>query len=406
MVDGLAAQGRRTMVVMLVALGLGVVAAPASAQTTKPVIQGTPQVNEVLTASLAGATPEATFAWLRCDKEGQACVRTGATGSTYTIAPEDEAWRLRVRSTDAGVTSTSAATAVIGLVRVIERPSIEAGDFTLRGAEGRYDPQYSVREVRSQWLRCNINGFSCVETEHRYCDVPSYGPCHQLGDEDFATRFKLRVRVTNRAGTLIVDSLPTGPIGKPRPSAYTYQPKVTGVATPGQTLTAHQGMWYPGADKIDSFSYAWRRCNAAGWHCDTLVGSDTTYVPTTEDLGLRLRVHITATNAAGTTRWISPPTRAVGAPVLTRTPVITGPARVGETLTAGTGSWNPAAESYTYEWRRCYDTYKCYPVGTGATYQITENDTYGQFSVRVTATNAYGSTTVASRPTERVPSEG
>ena len=398
MVDGLAVQARRVMTIVLVALGLGVVAAPASAQTAKPVIQGTPQVNEVLTATLAGAGPDVTYSWLSCDQDGQACRTIGATGSTYTIAAGDEARRLRVRSTDAGVTATSAATAIIGLVRVIERPSIEGDDFTLRGVEGRYAPEYSVRDVRSQWLRCNINGFSCVALtgEDAYYQWT-------LGDEDFAKRLKLRVRVTNRAGTLIVDSLPTGPIGKPRASTYSYRPKVTGVATPGRTLTAHQGWWYPGADKIDSFVYAWRRCNAAGWYCDTQVGSDPTYIPTAEDLGHRLRATITATNAAGTTRWLSPPTRRVGAPVLAVRPVITGTARIGETLTAGTGSWNPAATSYTYEWRRCYDSYKCHSAGTGATtYQITENDSYAQLSVRVTAINAYGSEVGASRATERI----
>lgn len=98
--------------------------APASppVNTALPVVSGTAQVGQTLTASTGswGGTQPLSYAyqWQRCDSGGAACgAIVGATGSSYLVAGGDAGVTLRVAvtaSNSAGsATATSAATAVV-----------------------------------------------------------------------------------------------------------------------------------------------------------------------------------------------------------------------------------------------------------------------------------------------------
>ena len=77
----------------------------------------------------------------------------------------------------------------------------------------------------------------------------------------------------------------------------TAEPKISGTAQVGQTLTASQGTW---SGSPTSFAYQWRRCNAQGNGCAAIGGADTsTYLVRNADEGDTLRVHVTAKNADG-----------------------------------------------------------------------------------------------------------
>ena len=64
-------------------------------------------------------------------------------------------------------------------------------------------------------------------------------------------------------------------------------------------------------------------------------------------------------------------------------PVVSGTAEVGKTLTATPGTWQPAAERYTYQWLRDGKTIN---TATAATYKVTAADVGRRLSVTVTGT--------------------
>ena len=93
------------------------------------------------------------------------------------------------------------------------------------------------------------------------------------------------------------------------------------------------------------------------------------------------------------------------APVNTAPPTITGTATVGETLTAGNGTWSNSPTSYAYQWLRCNaGGNSCVSVanGTQKTYTLVGADAAHTMRVRVTATNADGSTSAESAQTDPV----
>lgn len=96
-----------------------------------------------------------------------------------------------------------------------------------------------------------------------------------------------------------------------------------------------------------------------------------------------------------------------GQPVDTGAPAITGIDRQGQTLTASTGTWNPAATSYTYAWQRSTDkgnTWLSIAGATSASYVPVSADVGASIEVTVTATNSYGSGQATSQATATVAS--
>jgi hypothetical protein len=90
------------------------------------------------------------------------------------------------------------------------------------------------------------------------------------------------------------------------------------------------------------------------------------------------------------------------APANTALPKISGTARVGETLTATDGTWANSPTSFAYLWLRCSRNGKncsTIPAATAKTYILTVGDERQTIRVRVTATNADGSTAAESTQT-------
>jgi hypothetical protein len=143
-----------------------------------------------------------------------------------------------------------------------------------------------------------------------------------------------------------------------------------------------------------------------------------TYVAHRADLGARLRVRVTATNGAGSATATSNPTAAVAAPParpepprVAGTPALRGTGRLGQTLTATSGSWTGTAPiAFTYRWLRCgasggsADGSGCTPIpgATGVAYRLTGPDVGTRLRVRVSASNRAGTATVVSSPTATI----
>jgi hypothetical protein len=124
-----------------------------------------------------------------------------------------------------------------------------------------------------------------------------------------------------------------------------------------------------------------------------------------------MRVKVTATNADGSasaqsaqTAQVAPVTSSA-TPKNTSPPTISGTPKVGETLTAATGSWSGSPTSFGYQWQRCdADVAACSDIigATGKTYGVSTADLGYRLRVAVTAKNAKGSTTARSAITEIV----
>ena len=131
-----------------------------------------------------------------------------------------------------------------------------------------------------------------------------------------------------------------------RTMATTTRPVVTGTARVGATLTSTAAAFSPEPSAV---TYQWR---ASGVDIPGATGQSLDVAPA--QLGKRITVRATGTRAAyPTASSTSRPTAAVTAGALTSTaaPVISGPARVGATLSASAATWSPAGASVSYQWR-------------------------------------------------------
>jgi len=138
------------------------------------------------------------------------------------------------------------------------------------------------------------------------------------------------------------------------PPQETQQPTISGEASEGKTLTANVGSW---TNSPTSYSYQWQRCNEAATGCTNVKsGKDAkSYDVKSADVGKRLMVLVTASNADGSTTANSKPTVVVSsndAPKATTRPSIAGKTEVGEELTANPGKWT-GSPSFTYQWQSC-----------------------------------------------------
>jgi hypothetical protein len=197
----------------------------------------------------------------------------------------------------------------------------------------------------------------------------------------------------------------------------TEPPTITGTPVKDGTLVAGTGTW-SGTTPI-SFAFEWLRCNTSGSDCDEIAGAtDTTYELVQADVGHRIRVSVTASNADGSSSALSDATATVTAvtgPANAGEPAITGTPSIGQRLTTTNGDWEGATPiTYAYQWVRCGtdgglpDGSNCSTISgaTGNSYVLTQQDVGFRIRVRVTATNSVGSTTVASNPTGTVQGQG
>ena len=194
------------------------------------------------------------------------------------------------------------------------------------------------------------------------------------------------------------------------PPTNTTRPTISGTSVVGKVLTAHTGTW-TGTQPI-TFKYQWARCSATGTGCANIseAAQSQQYILTSDDLGNRLKVHVTATNSAGTNSRDSLLTPVVkpapaNAPVNTARPSISGSAVEGNTLTASNGSWNGATATSTYQWQRCDATgADCHDItdATSQTYTPSSLDVGNTLRVMVLATNSFGSAASISHQTATI----
>lgn len=408
--------------------------AATPSNSSPPTVSGAAVAGETLTAtsgSWSGTAPITfAYAWLECNAAGASCSPIGgATGQTYLVASADIGSTLRVEVTatnaEGSAAAVSAQTAVVTAPSapvntaepVVSGSTVEAA--TLTTTTGTWSGTEPIA-FAYQWVRCGPDGGLPDGSDCAVIDGATTSS-YVLTAADVGSRLRVRVTGSNGAGSQTVASNATSVVtasttlGPPR---NTVEPAISGTPTQGQFLTATRGTWV-GAPTI-TFTQQWVRCGSDGGapdasNCTTITGAtSTSYLLTGDDVDFRIRVRVTATNASGVQTVASNPTATVqrtSAPRNLFAPSISGSPTTGQSLFASTGSWSGVPPiTYAYQWLRCgndgggADGTGCavVPGATTTVYAPVAADVGQRFRVRVTATNAGGSTIAVSAATAQV----
>lgn len=253
-----------------------------------------------------------------------------------------------------------------------------------------------------QWQRCSA---TCSDI------AGAVAATYDVGADDVGATLTVVVTATDVGGSTAAVAGPTAPVSGPplAPPSNLEPPLLEGSVVEGSTLSASTGLWASGSPL--SYGYRWQRCSAAGDACADVAGStEPTYLLGAADVGSTIRVSVTATVAAGSATAASAPTAAVApaqtAPVAAAAPVLVGPATVGATVRVANGVWTGLAPiAFAYRWQRCNEVGEaCTDLLAAAddAYVPVPDDAGSTLRVVVVATNARGTTSVATGPTERI----
>jgi hypothetical protein len=274
---------------------------------------------------------------------------------------------------------------------------------TLTATRGEWSPDSANAIPIYQWFRC-APGASCGPIEG--ATMRSY----RVSPTDQEHTLFIRLTVDHHGRQATADSHATSLV--PSAPANTTPPEVSGTARTGQLLTASLGAW-TGTPPL-AFTHQWERCGPSGLGCQAIAGAaSATYVVTTADANMTLRVAVTAANGGGT----SAPAYSVPIGVVERgelvnlvPPSTTGRPEVGRSLTATPGRWNDDGPiDFLYRWLRCRaDGSACAPIpqGTAPTYRLSTLDVEHRLRVRVTAISDKGSAVAESALTASVQGVG
>ena len=378
-----------------------------------PVINGTAQVGESLTADTTGIEDgngldrvQFRFQWVSNDGSADADI-TGATDSTYTLVAADEGKTVKVRVsfTDRGGYAESLTSAATDTVSFAVQQQVANSPAT--GA-----PAISGTAQVGQTLTADISAIADADgldtASYSYQWIANDGTSdtdiagatdstYTLVAADEGKTIKVRMSFTDDAGygetltsaaTAAVDAAPNSPA--------TGAPTITGTAQVGQTLTADISA-IADADGLDTASYSYQWIANDGTSDTDIAGAtDSTYTLAAGDQGRTIKVRVSFTDDAGYGETLtSAATAAVDAAPnspATGAPTITGAAQVGETLTAETSGVADAdgltTVSYSYQWiRNDGSSDSDLQNATGSSYTLAADDEGKTIKVTVSFTD-------------------
>jgi RHS repeat-associated protein len=267
-----------------------------------PAISGKAEDGQVLSASSgswAGTEPIFyAYQWQLCNSSGETCANiTGATSSSFTLASDDVGDTLRIALTAensvgsvsvnssvsaivTGPPSDVAAPVIIGTAQDGQTLSASSGTWS-----GYPRPSYTY-----QWQRCNSSGGSCLSL------TGATGSTYALAHSDVGATLRVAVLATSSAGSGSATSEATGVVTPLAPS-NTVAPAIIGTAEDGETLAASTGSWN-GTPPI-TYGYQWETCDSLGGGClDVSGATSSSFTLEPSDVGMTVRVLVTATNSA------------------------------------------------------------------------------------------------------------
>jgi hypothetical protein len=144
-----------------------------------------------------------------------------------------------------------------------------------------------------QWQQCDAQGGNCLQVAN--ATSATYAP----GAQDVGHTLRVTVTAFNTGYGLPATSASTGVVTAPPPPVPVNLsvPTTSGKDVQGATLTAIHGSW---SNNPSAYHHQWEDCKRVGTGCSPIAGaSGTTYVLRATDVGSRIRVVETATNAGG-----------------------------------------------------------------------------------------------------------
>lgn len=370
-----------------------------------------------------------TYQWLRCNAAGSSCANIGgATSSTYAPVGGDVGSTLRTvvtASNTAGstVSAQSTQTGIVTLAGSVTPPTNSVLPVVSLPS-GQTTPAPQVGTTLTVSLGTWGGTFPLTYTyQWKMCEPedPVNSPCFTIPGATsaaftvpgnlFGKRLRAEVTARNAGGSASANSAATATVTA-TPPTLTATPQIRGINMVGEELELTEGAW-TGSAPI-TYTYEWRRCEPAGTpsSCVPIPGAVAdSYTPVAADIGSALRVWVTGTNPAGSAVAITIHTFPIvdephSAPGPEQVPTVTGTAIAGGTLTATMGIFTGDQPITTkLQWQRCDAVGITCRVASRASrlsFALTDADVGSTFRVVVTATNAYGTTEVASELSDPV----
>lgn len=230
--------------------------------------------------------------------------RTEAAGKTFlgiTYAPSGDAHSMRYARASFLLDWTGGTSALVYEPTTPEAQDPYAPDWTIDLGT----PTEPRARVGVAWLRLFSGGAVVLNPSPTSSQTVPLGGNYVLPDGTIGST--VTVAPTD-AVLLSAAQVPPPPAPPPPPPGNlpvnTQLPTIS-VIRRSRALSASQGTWI---GSPTSFAYQWLRCDSSGNGCSALAGvSSRTYNLATDDIGSRLRVAVTATNASGSTTATSEP---------------------------------------------------------------------------------------------------
>ena len=174
---------------------------------------------------------------------------------------------------------------------------------SISGNKGNWDGKEPIT-YSYQWLRCNKDALNCQKVTN------ATGTDYEVVKADVGHTLRFEVTAKNADGSTKALSNGTQEIpGSANEPVASSPPTISGTPVVGEKLTAARGTWQ-GTQPI-SYDYRWQTCNATDTTCNNTSGQGSVYTVAKADVGLHIRVRVTASNSAGESNAFSLPTAAV-----------------------------------------------------------------------------------------------
>ena len=311
------------------------VTAVNDAATGTPMISGTAQVGEILTASTSGISDNDgltnvsfTYQWVRVDSDGTSNeMDIGSNSDTYTLMADDEGKKVRVKVTftdNGGTTETvtsdaypsgvgtivaanTAPTATDSLVTTDEDTvhHFAASEFNFNDTDAG-DTLASVTVVTLPAAGALALDGTAV-TAGKVVEAEDIGklvftPAQDANGTSYAS---FTFKVSDGTDESAADYSMTVNVTAVNDDA-TGKPTIMGTAQAGETLTAGTSDIMDADGLPSSFTYQWVRVDSDGTSNEMDIGSNSdTYTLMADDVDKKIRVKVTFTDNGGTTETVT-----------------------------------------------------------------------------------------------------
>lgn len=231
------------------------------ANSGRPVLQGTFQVKEVVTATTGtwSNTPTAyTYQWQRCSASGTSCVNVAtATNKTFTLSSDDKDHTLVVLVTAANGDGTSTAAASRPSPVVSDDPAPHNGTLPAVSGTAKSGEQLQVSNgtwtggvsgYTYRWQRCDENGNDCVNVTG--ATAATYG----VKNADAGSTLRAAVTAQNSTGSTTAYSDRSAVVGASTPTTPPANP--TGCTPGGPSTVAAADLNLPVRLQLDRFEFS------------------------------------------------------------------------------------------------------------------------------------------------------